>query len=88
MAALTAIMLGTISAVGGGVTRDVLLNRLPVVLRAEVYATAAVAGATATVIGVYFGLRRSTAMTCGFFACFGLRVLSAWQDWNLPQAHG
>jgi uncharacterized membrane protein YeiH len=88
MAALIAIMLGTISAVGGGVTRDVLLNRLPVVLRGEIYATAAVAGATATVIGVHAGLRRAPAMACGFLACFGLRVLSAWQNWNLPKAHG
>jgi uncharacterized membrane protein YeiH len=88
MAALIAVMLGTISAVGGGVVRDVLLNRLPVVLRGEVYATAAVAGATAAVLGVKAGLPRAAAMTIGFFACFGLRVLSAWQDWNLPRAHG
>jgi uncharacterized membrane protein YeiH len=43
-----AILLGTITAVGGGVLRDVLLNRIPVILEKEIYASAAIAGALIT----------------------------------------
>jgi uncharacterized membrane protein YeiH len=87
MSPLIAVMLGTISAVGGGVTRDVLLNRVPVVLNGELYATAAVFGGTIAVLAVKVGLSRPWAMTLGFVGCFVLRVLSAWQNWSLPIAH-
>jgi uncharacterized membrane protein YeiH len=42
---VTAIVLGTVTAVGGGVMRDVLLNRVPVILAKEIYALAALAAA-------------------------------------------
>lgn len=38
---LTAVLLGTITAVGGGTIRDILLNRVPVILEANIYAVAA-----------------------------------------------
>jgi uncharacterized membrane protein YeiH len=87
MAPLIAVMLGTISAVGGGITRDVLLSRVPVVLHGQLYATAAVFGGAVAVLAVKAALSRPWAMTLGFVACFGLRVLSAWQNWMLPIAH-
>ena len=40
-----AVMMGTVSAVFGGVVRDVLVNRVPLIFRKEVYATACIAGA-------------------------------------------
>ncbi len=87
LAPLIAVMLGAISAVGGGTVRDVLLNRLPIVLYGQLYATAAVLGAAVAVIAVKVALSRPWAMTLGFMACFGLRVVSAWLKWSLPTAH-
>jgi uncharacterized membrane protein YeiH len=46
-----AILLGTITGVGGGTIRDMSLARIPTVLRADVYATAAMAGSAAMIVG-------------------------------------
>jgi uncharacterized membrane protein YeiH len=62
---LLAILMGTITGVGGGTVRDVLLARIPTVLLADVYATAAVLGAAMYVTGVSFKLRPRLAATLG-----------------------
>jgi uncharacterized membrane protein YeiH len=80
-----AILLGGITGVGGGTIRDVLLAKVPVVLRADVYATAALAGATVMVICRRLGLSPTLAAVVGGCMCFGLRVVSVWQHWNLPR---
>jgi uncharacterized membrane protein YeiH len=54
---LAAALLGMITGVGGGVMRDVLVNRVPLILVAEIYASAAFVGAAAMVIGVAKGGR-------------------------------
>jgi uncharacterized membrane protein YeiH len=46
-----ALLLGIVTAVGGGVMRDVLLNRVPVILQHEIYALAALVGAGIEVVG-------------------------------------
>lgn len=84
MNGLTAALLGTVSAAGGGVVRDTLLNVVPTVLRADVYAVAALLGATATVVATRLKATRTTAMAVGFFACFALRIIAINQGWNLP----
>lgn len=83
----SAAFMGTLTAVGGGATRDVLLNRIPAVLRVDVYAVAALLGATVVVIGVRRGLPKAVVMLTGGIACFALRVLAAWQHWQLPKIH-
>lgn len=82
---LVAILLGAVSAVGGGVTRDVLLNVVPGILRQDIYAVAALAGAGATVLALHLRLPRAAAMGIGFVVCFGLRMVSVWLGWNLPR---
>lgn len=81
-----AILLGAVSAVGGGVTRDLLLNVVPGILRQDIYAVAALAGAAATVLALHLRLPRAAAMGIGFVACAGLRMLSVWLGWSLPRA--
>ena len=44
-------LLGMLTGIGGGMARDVLLREIPMVLRAELYAVAALAGASIVVIG-------------------------------------
>src|SRR5919205_4019362 len=46
-----AVLLGALTGVGGGTLRDVLTQRIPVVLSSELYAIPALAGATVAVLG-------------------------------------
>jgi uncharacterized membrane protein YeiH len=81
-----AALLGMLTGVGGGIARDVLLSEVPAVLRADIYAVAALAGASVVVIGHVLGLH-STVMACaGAALCFGLRMAALRYDWHLPVA--
>lgn len=79
-----AILMGTITGVGGGTVRDVLLARVPTVLRADVYATAAMLGAALFVAGVYGKLSPKWAAILGATACFALRMVAVSHHWRLP----
>lgn len=79
-----AILLGMITAVGGGVLRDVLLNRIPVIFEKEIYASAALVGAGVVVIGNYFGWHNDWVFPIGFLLCFTLRILALYYHWELP----
>ena len=80
-----AILLGMITAVGGGMARDVLLTRVSVVLQKEIYALAAFAGAALAVIGEYYRWPAVWATWLPILFCFGLRFLSLRYHWNLPR---
>jgi uncharacterized membrane protein YeiH len=82
---LLAIMMGAITGVGGGTMRDILLNRVPGVLRSDVYAAAALAGALVVVVGLRMKVPRWVTMTAGAVVCFALRMVAVWQHWNLPK---
>jgi uncharacterized membrane protein YeiH len=81
-----AAVLGMLTGIGGGVMRDMLLAEIPVVLRAELYAVAALAGAAVVVIGEALGLPSAAVVVAGIGFCFGLRVLAIRRGWNLPIA--
>jgi len=85
IAPLMAVLMGTITGVGGGTIRDLFLARVPAVLRVDVYAVAALAGATVTILGLGGDRPRAVSMAAGAAACFLLRVVSARQGWNLPR---
>ncbi|MGH8157107.1 MAG: trimeric intracellular cation channel family protein [Rhodanobacter sp.] len=80
-----AILLGMITAVGGGMARDVLLARVSIVLQQEIYALAAFAGAALTVIGEYYRWPAVWATWLPILFCFGLRFLALHYHWNLPR---
>lgn len=84
--ALTAIILGGITAVGGGVIRDLLLDRVPVILVPGIYlyATAALLGAAVMVAGVHMGRPAARMMLLGGLTCFAVRVLSYFLELGLP----
>ncbi|WEK20726.1 MAG: trimeric intracellular cation channel family protein [Candidatus Pedobacter colombiensis] len=80
-----AILLGITTAVGGGVLRDILLNRIPVILEKEIYASAALIGASIVVIGNYLNWLSSDWISIiALLICFGLRLLALHYRWNLP----
>jgi uncharacterized membrane protein YeiH len=60
----------------GGVLRDMLLSTVPAVLRTDIYATAALAGALVLVAGQRIGLSSRWAAALGLAARFGLRLPS------------
>jgi uncharacterized membrane protein YeiH len=80
-----AVLLGMATAVGGGVARDVLLNRVPVILRREIYASAALVGAAIAAFGDLLGLASPTLTVCAVAACFALRLASLRFRWHLPR---
>ena len=83
---LAAIMLGVLTGIGGGIVRDVLVSEIPTVLRAELYAVAALAGATVVVIGEKLHLPSAAVTATGAILCFGLRMMAIRRGWQLPVA--
>jgi len=80
-----AVLLGITTAVGGGVVRDILLNRVPVILEKEIYASAALIGAIIVVLGNYLKWVSSDWVSIiALIICFGLRLLALRYHWNLP----
>ncbi len=80
-----AVLLGITTAVGGGVLRDVLLNRIPLILEKEIYASAALLGALIVVLGNYTQwLPRDWVSLLAIVVCFSLRLLALRYHWNLP----
>src|SRR5439155_21041567 len=81
-----AALLGMLTGIGGGMTRDVLLAEIPTVLRADLYAVAALAGAAIVVVANMLQLPSGVGALCGATLCFGLRVLAIRHGWQLPVA--
>lgn len=79
-----AILLGVITASFGGVIRDVVCGEIPLILRREVYATAAAFGAAAFVALHGLGVERVTALGIGAAAGFALRAAAILRGWSLP----
>jgi uncharacterized membrane protein YeiH len=80
-------LLGMLTGIGGGMTRDVLLAEIPHVLCSDLYAVAALAGASIVVIGDLLGLPYGASALAGGVLCFGLRFMAIRHGWHLPVAH-
>jgi uncharacterized membrane protein YeiH len=81
-----ATALGVMTGIGGGMVRDVLLAEIPTVLRAELYAVAALAGAAVVVIGHALQLPAAPVIAVALILCFWLRVMAIRRGWRLPVA--
>jgi uncharacterized membrane protein YeiH len=81
---LPAILLGTISGIGGGVIRDILSGRVPVVLRSEIYATPAFLGAGIVVVAAALEYHALWVPFAGALTCFVIRLLAIRRGWNAP----
>lgn len=79
-----AAVLGMISGIGGGMVRDVLAAQVPTVLRADIYAVAALAGALVVVAGSAAGLPSPTVALAGAALCVFLRLMALYRGWKLP----
>lgn len=83
---LACILVGGITAVGGGVVRDVLVGQVPEVLRREVYAVPAVLGATVVVVAAQLDVLTSAAAWAAALLAFGVRVAAIVLDLQVPTA--
>src|SRR5689334_19941539 len=81
-----AALLGMLTGVGGGMMRDILLAEIPTVLRADLYAIAALAGAAVVVIGNLLHFPPTATTIVGALLCFGLRLMAIQRAWHLPIA--
>jgi uncharacterized membrane protein YeiH len=79
----TAVVAGLVTGVGGGVIRDILAGQTPLILRSDIYATAALAGVLA-----YVGAERlaaeQLAAVVGGVIIFGVRMGAIRHGWSLP----
>ena len=81
-----AALLGVLTGIGGSMLRDVLLAQIPTVLRAELYAVAALAGASVVVVGHMLDLPPTAMAIAGAVLCFGIRLIAIRRGWRLPVA--
>jgi uncharacterized membrane protein YeiH len=82
-----AVILGALSGIGGGVLRDLLLGRVPVVLRRGLYAVPAIIGASMVVVSYRLGARGITFPILAASTCFALRIVGLLYGIDLPRAN-
>ncbi|HEY7170571.1 MAG TPA: trimeric intracellular cation channel family protein [Vicinamibacterales bacterium] len=83
---LIAPLLGMLTGIGGGMLRDVLVGEIPTVLRKDLYALAALAGAGVVVAGQLVHVAPAMATIGGAALCFGVRLVAIRRGWGLPTA--
>ena len=83
-----AVILGAVTGVGGGTIRDVLTQRIPTVLRSELYAIPALAGATVTVMSIRLGAYGVPAAVGAAVVCFVIRMLGVRFGLQAPRPPG
>ena len=85
LSGIIVVVMGTITGTAGGLLRDVLSAEVPLLLRQkELYATAAIAGATAYLALQAVGLGRTPAAQVGMVTVAGLRLASILWGLRLP----
>jgi uncharacterized membrane protein YeiH len=82
---LPMIFAGMITAIGGGILRDIFVREIPIVFVKEVYAVASILG-----IAIFYGLLSfdvdvQVSSVIGIVAATGIRLLAMKYNWNLPK---
>lgn len=82
---VTALFVGVITAVGGGVVRDMLVARVPVVLHREIYALAAAVASGLVITADVIDIDRAAAGVVAVASTASLRLVAAYKSWNVPK---
>ncbi len=82
---MIALMMGIVSAVFGGVIRDILCTEVPLIFRKEIYATACLAGGAIYLLSIYLGVNNNLAMITSMFIIIGIRLVSVVKHIALPK---
>ena len=83
---VTAVVLGMLTGIGGGMVRDIMAARIPTVLRGDIYAVAGLAGAAVVVIGRQLHMPGTATTITGAILCFAIRFFAIQRSWQLPKA--
>jgi uncharacterized membrane protein YeiH len=82
---MTAVLVGGITAVGGGILRDLLAGQVPEVLRRELYAVPALLGAAIVVVAEHFGHLTASVVWGAVLIVFVVRMMAVVLDLNAPK---
>ena len=83
------VVLGTITGCFGGIIRDILLNRIPLIFRKEIYATAAIAGGIVYILLKNFsGLSEEVNQILTILLIVSIRTLAVKYHWQMPKFYG
>ena len=80
-----AVMMGILTAVMGGIIRDVLCNEIPLIFHKEIYATACLAGGVFFVLFVFINMPEPFTAFIAAGVIFTIRSLSVRKGWALPR---
>jgi uncharacterized membrane protein YeiH len=83
-----AVLMGMVTAIGGGMARDVLAARVPVVFAGDLYATPALIGAAWAVTAAEVGQPALVVTLPAVLVCFGLRLVALRRGWQAPLPKG
>lgn len=83
---VTAVVLGMLTGIGGGMVRDIMAARIPTVLRGDIYAVAGLAGAAVVVVGRQLQMPGTATTITGAILCFAIRFFAIRRSWQLPKA--
>jgi uncharacterized membrane protein YeiH len=78
------VLMGTMTGAAGGVIRDLLTADIPLILRRDIYATAAIAGVALYLVLRALGMKQPWAFGIGMAAVVLLRLLAIQLRWQLP----
>lgn len=84
MSPMVAVMMGVVSAVFGGIIRDILSNQVPLIFRKEVYALACLAGAVCYLLFDYLALYAEFKLSISIAIVITIRILAIQFKWSIP----
>ncbi|WP_199711742.1 trimeric intracellular cation channel family protein [Alginatibacterium sediminis] len=82
---IAAMVMGILTACGGGIIRDVLAHQMPLVLRREVYATACLAGGLVWACALGLNLNDNIANLSGIITALTIRLIAIKYHLSLPR---
>lgn len=85
---IAATLMGLVTGIGGGMIRDLLGGRVPVVLSGDLYAIPGLTGAAIVAFGIELGAAVTPVMVVGAVVCATWRLMALWRGWNAPRPRG
>jgi len=85
---LAMVLAGVLTAIGGGILRDVFVNQVPIVFIKELYVSASFVGVTIFYLLLLAGIELYVATIAGIIITTGLRLVAMKYNWNLPKVKG
>lgn len=85
---LAIVLAGMLTAIGGGILRDVFVNQVPIVFVKELYASASFVGVTIFYLLLLVEVELYLASIAGIIITTGMRLVAMKYNWNLPKVRG